>query len=183
MPRMIALALAAALGAGALSLPAGARLAAAAEVAVSPADTTVDIGNTVTLRIVAGPFSDLKAYQLRFGFDPGVLQFTGVTAGDVLTGGAGAYSVAIVPDVTAPTDTAQVDCAQLTGVTSGPGVLIYYHFLAVGAGDSPIACDGVDFRNHLNEQTLPACTAGAVHVVNPTPARPVSWGRVKTSYR
>ena len=159
------------------------RSAQAVTVSVSPADTTVDIGNTVTLRVVTDAFPNLKAYKLLFGFNPTVLQFTGATAGDVLTGTGNPFSVQVVPDVTAPTDTAHVDCAVLVGTTSGPGVLVYYHFIALVAGESPIVCDGADFRDPFNVQTLPGCNPGIVRVVSPTEAKPMSWGGVKAIYR
>jgi hypothetical protein len=163
-----------------LSLPGEAR---AVTVSVAPADTSVDLGNTFALRIKADAFSPLKAYKLLFGFNPAVLQFLGATAGDVLTGTGQPFTVQVVADVTAPTDTAHVDCAQLVGTTATPGVLIYFNFKAIGFGDSPIVCDGADFRDAHNVSTLPGCTPGMVHVVRPTPALPASWGRLKSAYR
>ena len=192
MSRPYALALALAAGAcAALALPGargplaslGPRDARAATVSVAPGDTAVDLGNTFSLRIVSDAFPGLKAYKLLFGFNPAILQFLGATAGDVLTGTGRAFAVQVVADVTAPTDTAHVDCAQLVGTTSGPGVLVYFNFKAVGFGDSPIVCDGADFRDALNNSTIPGCAAGMVHVVRPVPAVPVSWGRLKGAYR
>jgi len=161
----------------------GPRAAQAVTVSVAPGDTAVDLGNTFSLRITSDAFAPLKAYKLLFGFNPAILQFLGATAGDVLTGNGRPYAVQVVPDVTAPTDTAHVDCAQLVGTTSGPGVLVYFNFKAVGFGDSPITCDGADFRDALNNSTLPGCAPGMVHVVRPTPTLPVSWGRLKGAYR
>jgi len=166
-----------------VSITLGLPVARAVTVSVSPADTTVDIGNTVTLRVVTDAFPNLKAYKLLFGFNPTILQFTGATAGDVLTGSGNPFSVQVVPDVTAPTDTAHVDCAQLVGATSGPGVLVYLTFQALVAGESPIVCDGADFRDPFNAQTLPGCNPGIVRVVSPTPTTPMSWGGVKAIYR
>lgn len=166
-----------------LSIAPGPPAAQAVTVSVSPNDTTVDIGNTFTLRVVTDAFANLKAYQLLFGFNPAILQFTGATAGDVLTGSGNPYTMQVVPDVTAPTDTAHVDCAQLVGTTSGPGVLVYFTFQALAAGNSPIPCDGADFRDPFNVQTIPGCNPGIVRVVSPTPARPMSWGGVKAIYR
>lgn len=167
----------------ALVLCAPAPPAHAVTVSVSPADTTVDLGNTFTLRVVCDAFPDLKAYQLRFGFNPAVIQFLGASAGDVLTSTGRAFSMQVVPDVTAPTDTAHVDCAQLVGVTAGPGILVYFTFHAVAVGESPIACDGADFRDPFNVQTLPACAPGHVRVVPPTATRAATWGGVKDIYR
>jgi hypothetical protein len=167
----------------ALALFVRAPAARAVTVSVSPADTTVDIGNTFTLRVVCDAFPALKAYQLRFGFNAAVIQFVGASAGDVLTSTGRAFSMQVVPDVTAPTDTAHVDCAQLVGATAGPGVLVYFTFNAVAAGETPIACDGADFRDPFNVQTLPGCAPGHVRVVPPTATRAATWGGVKDIYR
>ena len=160
-----------------------AREARAVTVSVSPADTTVDIGSTVVLRVRCDTFPNLKAYKLLFGFSPAVLKLTGAAPGDVLTGTGRPFSMQIVPDVTAPTDTAHVDCAQLVGTTAGPGILVYFTFLAVAEGESPIACDGADFRDPFNVQTLPGCAPGHVRVIPPTAAQPSSWGNLKNIYR
>jgi hypothetical protein len=76
-----------------------------------------------------------------------------------------------------------VDCAQLRGSTSGPGVLIYFNFKAVATGECPIGCLQVDFRDSLNNLALPDCVGGIVHVESPVPTVPASWGRVMTIYR
>jgi hypothetical protein len=88
-----------------------------------------------------------------------------------------------LPDVAPPPDTAWVDCAVLDGSTSGPGVLIYFRFKAIAVGISPIDCLQVDFRDSLNNTTLPACVGDIVRVTGPTPGRRVTWGRLKTVYR
>ena len=157
--------------------------ARAASVVVSPADTTVLLGDTFTLRVEADAFSDLKAYELIFRYGEAVLQYVGPTAGDVLTAGGGAYTVQPLSPVSPPPFTAGVDCARLDGSTSGPGVLIYYTFKAIGLGTSPIDCVNVDYRDSLNNQTIPGCTGAAVHVTFPVPASHPTWGRLKTIYR
>jgi hypothetical protein len=88
-----------------------------------------------------------------------------------------------IPAVDSLLDSLWVDCAQLRGSTSGPGVLIYFNFKAVATGICPIDCLLVDFRDSMNNQTLPGCVGGIVHVESPVPAVPASWGRVKTIYR
>jgi hypothetical protein len=155
--------------------------AAAVTVSVSPADTTVVCGDTLTVRIVTDAFPDLKAYQLIFSFDPAVLQYVGALPGDVLTMG----TMQELPDVVPPVDSVWVDCAQLVGSTSGPGVLAYFRFAAAhGTGTSPITCLQVDFRDSWNVQTLPDCVSGIVRVPYcPTPALSETWGRIKTLYR
>jgi hypothetical protein len=157
--------------------------AAAVTVSVAPPDTTVLVGSTFSLRIETTAFADLKAFQLIFSFDPTKLQFLGATAGDVLTSSGNPYSLFVVPDYTAPADTAWTDCAMLVGSTSGPGILNFFNFKALVIGDSPVQCQMVDFRDSNNTQTLPACASGIVRVVGPVPVRATSWGRIKIRYR
>jgi len=156
--------------------------ARAATVVVSPADTTVTLGDTFVLRIVTDAFPDLKAYQLIYGYGA-VLQYLGPIAGDVLTAGSDPYTMASVPDAAAPADTAWTDCAKLISSTSGPGVLLYLKFKALSQGNSPISCLNVDFRDSFNNPTLPACVPGIVRVEGPVPTRRTSWGKVKSAYR
>jgi len=164
-----------------LALIACAPAAGAVTVSVVPADTSVMCGDTLTVRIVTDAFPDLKAYQLIFSFDPTILQYVGALPGDVLTMG----TMQVLGDAELPVDSVWVDCAQLAGSTSGPGVLAYFRFAAaLGTGVSPITCLQVDFRDSWNVQTLPDCVSGLVRVPTcPTPALSETWGRVKTLYR
>jgi hypothetical protein len=166
----------------ALALLAAAGAARAATVSVVPNDTTVTQGDTFLLRIQTDAFPDLKAYQLIYGYGA-ILQYLGPIAGDVLTAGSDPYTVNNVPDAVAPADTAWTDCAKLFSSTSGPGVLLYLKFKAVSQGVSPIQCLNVDFRDSLNNQTLPACVPGIVRVEGPVPTRKATWTRVKAVYR
>lgn len=168
------------LGLAALFLAAFTPRAGAVTVSVSPADTTVLCGDTLTVRIVTDAFPDLKAYQLIFGFNPAILQYVGVVAGDLLTAG----TMQELPDVASPVDSVWVDCAQLVGSTSGPGVLAYFKFVAIDVGQSPIQCLHVDFRDSWNVQTLPDCVGGLVRAPYcPTPTLTRTWGSLKTIYR
>lgn len=170
------------LGLAALALVAFTPEARAVTVSVVPADTTVLCGDTLTVRVVTDTFSDLKAYQLVFGFDPVVLQYIGAEAGDLLT--AGFYTMQELPDVTAPVDSVWLDCAVLVGSTNGPGVLAYLKFVAMETGVSPIQCLQVDFRDSWNVQTLPACEGGIVRVPHcPVPTLTRTWGKIKALYR
>jgi hypothetical protein len=157
--------------------------AGAASVSVVPADTTVSIGDDFLIRVEAGAFADLKAYDLIFQFDPTVVQLTGSLPGDVLTGDGDPYFGTLVNEVSAPLDSAWYDAAMLTGSTQGPGVLVYYKFKALAVGISPLDCRKVDYRDSNNVQTLPGCASGIIRVVGVTPARRESWGKVKTLYR
>ena len=155
----------------------------AAAVVVAPADTAVSVGDDFWIRIEADAFPDLKGYQLIFEFDPTIVQLLGAAAGNVLTDSPGAHFGTLVADVVAPPDSAWYDAAKLDGSTSGPGVLVYFHFQALQEGVSPVACRWVDYRDSNNVQTLPGCTSGQIRVVGVTPALPRSWGRIKAAYR
>jgi hypothetical protein len=170
------------IGLACLAMALVATSARAVTVSVSPADTTVTVGDSFLIRVVTDAFPDLKAYELIHGYGP-VLEYDGSIAGDVLTGNGQPYTVNDVPDTTAPADTAEVDCAQLLTSTSGPGVLIYYKFKALAVGVSPIQCLNVDFRNSHNDVTIPDCVSGLVHVTSPVPVRRETWGRLKAVYR
>ena len=163
-------------------LGAGPKLATAASVAVVPADSTVSIADEFYIRVEADAFADLKGYQLIFEFDPTIVQLVSALPGDVLTG-PGAYFGTLVPDVSAPADSAWYDAAKLDGSTSGPGVLVYFRFKALQMGVSPLACRYVDYRDSNNAQTLPGCSGGVIRVVGPTTAMAASWGRMKVLYR
>jgi hypothetical protein len=166
-------------------LPAGTApsRASAATVTVEPADTTVTLGATVRLRIVASPFAGLKGYHLVHSFDPAVLALAGEQAGDVLTGTGRDFAAFPVPDVAAPVDSAALDGAMLDGTTSGPGVLAYLEFTANAAGDSPVVCAYAEFRDAANVATVPDCVGGVVHVTGPVPVRRPTWGALKSIYR
>jgi hypothetical protein len=154
--------------------------AQAASVAVVPSDTTVSVGDDFWIRVEADAFPDLKAYDLIFQYDPTVVQLLGANPGDVLTG---SYFGSLVNEVSAPIDSAWYDAAMLVGSTSGPGVLVYFHFKALAVGVSPVDCRKVDYRDSNNVQTLPGCSSGIIRVIGVVPARPDTWGRVRARYR
>ena len=157
--------------------------ARAVTVNVEPADTTVYVGDEFALPIVTGAFADLKAFDLLFSFDPARLQFLGADAGDVLTGTGRPYADYVDVTAGAGADSILYDAAMLAGSSAGPGILVSFRFKALAVGDTPIQCQKVDFRDSMNNVTLPDCTGGLVHILAATPARAVSWGKVKTSYR
>ena len=155
--------------------------ARAVTVGVVPADTTVYVGDEFALRILTSAFADLKGFDLVFSFDPAKLQFLGADAGEVLTGTGRPYADYVGPPPGA--GSILYDAAMLEGSTAGPGILVYFRYKALAVGDTPIQCQKVDFRDSNNAATLPDCTGGLVHILSATPARPASWGKVKTIYR
>jgi hypothetical protein len=166
------------LAALALTAPAG-----AVTVSVQPADTTVTVGDTFTLRVVTDAFPDLKGFQTIHAYDPGRLAFLSASPGDVLTQPGQPFSAFVVPDVSAPDDSVWYDAAMLSGSSQGPGILVFHTFTALAEGDCPVVCRGADFRDSFNAQTLPACLDGMVHIIGPVPAAPATWGRIKALYR
>ena len=164
----------------ALAVPA---VASALTVSIEPADTTVAPGATVLLRVVAGPFTNLKGYELVHAFDASRLELVHVLPGDVLTGTGREYADFTIPDVVAPVDSTWLDAAMLDGTASTPGVIAYIEFTALQKGDAYVVCGHVDFRDALNNVTLPDCAGAVVHITGPVPARRASWGGLKSAYR
>ena len=155
----------------------------AVTVSVAPAETTVTVGDNFTLRSVTTAFPDLKAYELIYSFNSALITSQGVNPGDVLTGSGNPFQAYPQPDNSLPTGTITYDAAMLTGATHGPGILGFLKFHAEAVGDTPVQCVLVDFRDPLNDQTLPSCVSGLVHIRGPVPVSPSTWGRIKTLYR
>lgn len=161
-------------------IPAASR---AVTVTIIPPDTAVTVGDEFCVRARVDAFPDLEGAQLIYGFDPLRLVRQAVSAGDVFTGAPGGYVDFLMPDVTAPADSIWYEAAVLTGNTAGPGLLAFLCFRAIAEGDAHLACGRVDLRDSFNQQTLAACADAVVHILGPTPARSMSWGRLKIRYR
>jgi hypothetical protein len=157
--------------------------ASAVTVSVEPADTTVTVGDTFTLRVVTDAFPALKGFQTIHAYDPALIGYLSSSPGDVLTLPGQPFSAFVVPDAAAPADSVWYDAALLNGSAQGPGILVVHTFIALAEGDCPVVCEGADFRDPDNAQTIPACLDAMVHIVGPVPAAASSWGRIKTLYR
>lgn len=157
--------------------------AGAAQLSLSPADTMVTVGDTFTLRVVCDAVPDLKGFQSAYSFPSARLQFLAMPAGNVLTDAGGAWIAFVLPDVSAPADTAWIDAAMLDGSTQGPGVVAYIQFKALIQGDAPLQCVHAEIRDSNNVSLSPGCAAGVVHVIGPVPVRRDTWGRLKSLYR
>ena len=142
-----------------------------ATLAILPADTTVAVGDTLMFRVELGTFPVLKAFSLKYRFDPKTLEFLGAKPGDVLTGNGRPYSLFVLKDHVAPADTAGMDCAQLEGTTQGPGALVFLQFRAKAKGKAKLDCVEADLRDDRNARTLPHCGPAVVRVATPPPAR------------
>jgi hypothetical protein len=169
------------LGIAAALLIAPAVPAHAVTVSISPADTAVTIGDNVTVRVVIDAVPDLKGAELIHGYTSGKMQFLSALAGDAIAGGP--YVDFVIPDVTAPPDSVWYNTARLVGTGSGPGIIVFYTFETLLEGDANIACLFADLRDSQNNQSLPECHGGVIHILGPVPARAASWGRVKQIYR
>jgi hypothetical protein len=157
--------------------------ALAASFSIEPPDTTVTVGDTFTLRVMCDAVSDLKGFQSAYGFAAARLQFVAMPAGNLLTDGGGDWFAILLPDVTAPVDTAWMDAAKLDGSAAGPGIAAYLTFKALLIGDAPLECLFAEMRDSNNASLSPTCTGGLVHVIGPVPVERRTWGRIKTLYR
>lgn len=157
--------------------------ARAAELRLEPADTTVTVGDTFTLRVVCDAVTDLKGLQTAYSYPAPRLQLLAMTAGAVITDAGGDWFAYVLPDVAAPADTAWMDGAVLDGSTQGPGVVAYVQFKALTEGDAPLACVLAEMRDSNNAPLSPTCVAGIVRILGPVPVARRSWGRLKSAYR
>lgn len=154
--------------------------AGAAVLAISPADTTVQVNATFTVRVTCDAVSDLKGLQTAWSYSPARLQFVSMFAGNVFSNAGGAWFEHVLPDISAPADTAWLDAAMLNGSTSGPGVVAYLRLKALVPGDAPLVCAIAEIRDSHNVSLAPSCVNGMVHIAAPTPAVRRTWGHVKT---
>ena len=136
--------------------------ARATVVTLDPPDTTVTVGDVVTMRAIVDAEPDIKAFELIYQYDPVRLQFTGTTAGEVLTGSF--YTDFVTPDNAAPADSVIYDAAVLLGSTAGPGVLVYVNFKALATGDAAITGQLGDFRDSQNNRTLAQMSNSVIHI-------------------
>lgn len=160
-----------------------ARTASAAVLSLSPADTTVQVNATFTLRVTCDAVADLKGLQTAWSYSALRLQLVSMTAGNVFTDPVGAWFEHTIPDVSAPADTAWLDVARLNGTAQGPGVVAYVRFKALVPGDAPVGCVLAEMRDSQNVSLAPGCSPGVVHVAAPTAVSRPTWGRLKLRAR
>jgi hypothetical protein len=155
-----------------LAAPAGAQI----NVCVEPADSTIALGDVVTVRVTTdGPMADLKGYLVRLTYNPAVLALGAITPGNVLDG----HLATFIP-FAAPADTAGFDAAVLIGSTDGPGTLGYIQFTGIANGVSDLRIVEVIMRNSLN-QSFPVTTCdGRIRVIAPVPVENETWGGIKS---
>jgi hypothetical protein len=156
--------------------------ARAAALICAPAETTVAVGDEFVLRVQLDAVPNFKGCDLVYGHSL-QLTFLEATAGDVITSGGAVYVDFLLPDAVAPADSVWYDAVRLTGIGTGPGVVVSFKFHASAEGDAIVSCLSTDLRDSSNQPLAPSCVGALVHVLGPTPARPLSWGRVKAFYR
>lgn len=166
-----------------LAWQAAAPAAHAAALTIAPAETTVTIGDSFTLRVVVDAVADLKGATLLYGYTAGRLTFTSAQVGGALAGLGGGIFDFQYPDVTAPADSVWYDAARLSGTGSGPGIVAFLSFDTHTQGNASITCLDIDLRDSANVMLLTSCAGALVHVIGPVPVLPTSWGRVKARYR
>ena len=155
----------------------------AASLTIAPAETTVSVGDSFTLRVVIDAVPDLKGFDLIYGYTPGRLTFNSAQVGGALAGFGGSTFDSVLPDVTAPRDSVWYDAARLSGTGSGPGVVAFFTFLTHTEGNATVNCLFTDLRNFANAPLSPSCAGALIHVIGPVPTRPTTWGRLKVRYR
>lgn len=149
--------------------------AAQVQVCIEPADTTVALGDLVTVRVTTdGPPADLKGYLLRATHDPAVLSLVSTDPGSVLD----SYLYTFFPYVAAP-DTIGFDAAVLIGSTAGPGTLGTFTFQATAIGICDLVPTEVLMRDSSNQPFSVSLCAGRVRVIGVTPRKDSTWGSVK----
>jgi hypothetical protein len=158
-------------------------VARAAALTVAPAETTVTVGDSFTLRVLVDAVPDLKGADLIYGYTPGRLTFTAAQVGGAIQGFGGSVFEFVLPDVTAPPDSVWYDTARLSGTGSGPGVVVFLTFLTHTQGNATLNCLFADLRNSANAPISSSCAGGLIHVEGPVPTLPTTWGRLKARYR
>lgn len=159
-----------------------AREAHAVTLSFAPAETTVTVGDSFTLRVVVDAVPDLKGAELIYGYTPVRLTLTSSQAGGAINGVSGAFEFTY-PDVTAPPDSVWSNFATLTGTGSGPGVVAFLTFASHTQGNANVNCLFNDLRTSTNAQIPHMCDGALVHVIGPVPTRRTNWGHVKARYR
>lgn len=150
------------LAAGFVALPGAAQ--ADVHVCVEPADSTVNVGDPVTVRIsTADPVTDLQGYVVRLTYDTVPLGAPSATSPGTLLD---AVPAVFFPHNTAP-DTLGFDAAVLGTTTSGPGSLGTFSFIAASPGDCHFHLTVALMRNSLNDPIVTTTCDGVVHVQAP----------------
>lgn len=167
----------------ALSLCLPVSMARAASLVLAPAETTVTVGDPVTLRVLVDAVPDLKGADLIYGYTTPRLSFITASVGGAISGVGGATFDFVLPDVTAPADSVWYDAARLSGTGSGPGVVAFFTFATHSQGNATVNCLFTDLRDSANQPLVPSCAGALIHVIGPVPTRSTTWARVKAIYR
>jgi len=155
----------------------------AASLTIAPAETTVTVGDSFTLRVLVDAVPDLKGADLVYGYTPARLSFTSALMGGALAGIGGSSIDFLLPDVTAPADSVIYDAARLTGTGSGPGVVVFLTFASHTQGNATVNCLSSDLRDSNNAPLDPSCAGALIHILGPVPTLATSWTRLKARYR
>ncbi|MDY6834430.1 MAG: CARDB domain-containing protein [Chloroflexota bacterium] len=115
-----------------------ARAESAAEISIFPHYQKVEVGQSFNVSIQLDVIEDTMSAQAGLEFAPGVLQCTGVTAGEFFQGGV---QIPTTPEINNEEGIVQVSMVGLLGSIRSPGdgVLFTYDFTAISEGVSDIA--------------------------------------------
>ncbi len=148
----------------ALGLAGGAaRARANVHVCVTPSDSTVNVGDPVTVRIYTNdPITDVQGYAVRLTYGTTPLgPPTATGAGTMLD----PVPAVFFPYSAAP-DTLGFDAAVLGTTTAGPGTLGTFSFVATNPGDSHFHVTVALMRDSHNDPIQTVTCDGVIHVVS-----------------
>jgi hypothetical protein len=148
------------LSASAMSQPVG-------NIAIDPADTTVDLNDMFNIEIVAdNSILGLKGFNIQVTFDPAILDVVDASEGPLLpSGGTTFWSWRSIGP-----DTIEIADAILGAgfFVNGPGVLATITFEAIGYGVSPLDFISITLRDSLNHNIPYSSTSGTIRVGVPS---------------
>ena len=145
----------------------------AGTISVLPATPTETAGQTFTLSVDISGAADLYGYQFDLGFNPAVLEATGVTEGLFLpTGGPTIFLPGMIDNV-GGTITANADILNgaVSGV-NGSGDLLDVTFEALAAGSSNVQLFNLIALNSFGQGLVETTASSTVTVLAPTGAAP-----------
>jgi general secretion pathway protein D len=140
-----------------------------ATLSILPTTTTVVSGQTFTLDVAIADANDVYAYQFDIGFDPTLVQATGVMAGPWLsTGGATLFLPGVIDNAAGTVAATAESLQSMVPGVSGAGTLARVSFVSVGAGTATVS----PFSVLVLDSTLfgiTVDTATAEVMINPIP--------------
>jgi len=144
---------------------------------VSPATTTVDVGDSFNIDVEIADVTNLTAWEFKLYFNNGVLDCTGATQGPFLKSGGSTFFQKTIDNSNGKVHLA----CTLLGLdvqVSGSGVLATIAFDATASGESNLHLADTKLGDeHIPPQPIPHTTSdGIVYVSGPANTPPVASG-------